>query len=176
MNTNSNDLSMTEKLIQFFVLKTKGHITKTQLVKFLYLADLYATKWHGQQITDLQWIFYNHGPWQEDIEKALYALDLQGMVSQEKSDRVVLVKPGQNSRSIEQLELPKSMQLMLENIRRAWAGTTRAKIDDLLEYVYATAPMKEVLAKEYTPEQKQRLNLLKERELLIEELGNLVYT
>lgn len=43
---------MLEQLILYFVCKTKGHITKTQLVKFLYLADLYSVKWTGQQLTD----------------------------------------------------------------------------------------------------------------------------
>lgn len=33
---------MLDLLIKYFVYQTKGHITKTQLVKFLYLADLYS--------------------------------------------------------------------------------------------------------------------------------------
>jgi len=44
---------MLEQLIKYFVYKTKGYITKTQLVKFIYLADLYAVKWTGKQLTDL---------------------------------------------------------------------------------------------------------------------------
>ena len=33
---------MLETLILYFVYQTKGNITKIQLVKFLYLADLYV--------------------------------------------------------------------------------------------------------------------------------------
>ena len=51
-------LSMLEKLIIYFVYKTKGHIIKTQLVKFLYLADLGAVKWQDKQLTDIDWRYY----------------------------------------------------------------------------------------------------------------------
>ncbi|AFY69652.1 hypothetical protein Pse7367_1360 [Thalassoporum mexicanum PCC 7367] len=174
MSAVTSNLSMTAKLIEFFVLKTKGHITKFQLFKFLYLADLYATRWHGKQITDLHWIFYKYGPWEEDIDKTLRSLESLQKVVQTKSGEAILIRPGKNAMSIEQLELPISMQYMLENIRAAWSGTTQKQQQELRDYVYATAPMKDVLEKEYTPDQKQPLNLLKERELLLAELGNLV--
>lgn len=56
---------MLEQLILYFVCKTKGRITKTQLVKFLYLADLYSVKWTEHQLTELDWYYYNHGPWDQ---------------------------------------------------------------------------------------------------------------
>ncbi|WP_197671685.1 hypothetical protein [Geminocystis sp. NIES-3708] len=56
------NLSMLEKLIVFFVCKIKGNITKTQLLKFLYLADLGAVKWQDKQLTDVDWRYYLNGP------------------------------------------------------------------------------------------------------------------
>jgi hypothetical protein len=46
---------MLETLILYFVYQTNGFLTKIQLVKFLYLADLYSVKWTGKQLTDLDW-------------------------------------------------------------------------------------------------------------------------
>lgn len=64
---------MLEDLIKYFVYETKRHITKTKLVKFLflYLADLYSVKWTGKQLTKLDWYYYKHSPWDEDIDMAL---------------------------------------------------------------------------------------------------------
>ncbi len=54
-------LDMLRKLINFFVNETKGQITKIQLVKFIYLMDLYMVKWTGKQLTNLDWRYYLHG-------------------------------------------------------------------------------------------------------------------
>ena len=39
------------------------------------------------------------------------------------------------------LGISQGLYLMLDNIRREWAGSSTEKIDELLTYVYATAPM-----------------------------------
>jgi len=59
---------------------------------------------------------------------------------------------------------------MLDNIRREWAGAGKDKLDQLLDYVYSTAPMLEV-KDNHKPEDKVRLNLHTERQKLISELG-----
>ena len=129
---------MLEQLIKYFVYETKGHITKTQLVKFLYLADLYSVKWTGKQLTELDWYFYNHGPWHEDIDMALECMNSQE-ICQESEGQVKFIKLGAEAGKTEDLKLPKSLMLMLDNIRREWAGSD--KLDQLLDYVYNTAPM-----------------------------------
>ncbi len=67
---------MLEQLILYFVCKTKGYITKTQLVKFLYLADLYSVKWTKKQLTDLDWCYYLRGPWNQEIDTTLEKLNV----------------------------------------------------------------------------------------------------
>ncbi len=171
MEDKQNSPSMTTKLILFFVLSTKGHITKTQLVKFLYLADLYATKWLGKQITDLKWVYYHHGPWEEEIQTALDRMDGTEINQCSLSSETVLIRLGPAAPSIDDLELPESMRLVLDNIRREWAGSGKDNLNDLLQYVYNTAPMKEVLDRGYIPEQQRTLDLFKEREKLLQELA-----
>ncbi|NES65430.1 MAG: SocA family protein [Okeania sp. SIO2D1] len=157
---------MLEQLIKYFVYETKGHITKTQLVKFLYLADLYSVKWTGKQLTKLDWYFYNHGPWHEDIDMALKRMNGKEICQEE--GQVKFIKPGAEAGKTEDLKLPKSLMLMLDNIRREWAGSD--KLNQLLDYVYNTAPMLAV-KDTHKPEEKVKLNLQKEREKLNEELG-----
>lgn len=160
--------SMLENLILYFVYQTNGHITKTQLVKFLYLADLYSVKWTGKQLTDLDWYFYNHGPWHEDIDAAL--THLSGQIVQKSEGKATLIQIGAKQIDLHSLEISQGLRLILDNIRREWAGSAPGKIDRLLEYVYSTKPMLAV-KDAYQRSDKARLNLALERESLIEELG-----
>lgn len=158
---------MLEKLIKYFVYATKGNITKTQLIKFLYLADLYSVKWTGNQLTELDWYYYSFGPWHEDIDTALNKMNGKE-VAVEREENATLIRLGIQTSNVDDLQLPVSLKLVLDNIRREWAGSE--KLPQLLDYVYNTAPMLEVKHK-YQPEEKVKLNLQAEREKLISELG-----
>ncbi|NJL61782.1 MAG: SocA family protein [Methylacidiphilales bacterium] len=159
---------MLDKLIKYFVYATKGNITKTQLIKFLYLADLYSVKWTGKQLTELDWYYYSFGPWHEDIDAALGKMNGKE-IAVDSNGNATLIRLGSQASNVEDLQLPQSLKLMLDNIRREWAGAGQEKIRQLLDYVYNTAPMLEVKDK-HKPEEKVRLNLQTEREKLISEL------
>lgn len=161
--------AMLENLIEYFVYATKGYITKTQLIKFLYLADLYAVKWTDKQLTDLDWRYYYFGPWNEGIEAALNQMNGK-QIFQESQGETIFLRLGEGAGNVDDLELPLSLKLMLDNIRREWAGAGEDKLKQLLEYVYNTAPMLEV-KDSHKPEEQVKLNLYKEREKLISELG-----
>lgn len=167
---DENKSAMLKKLIKYFVYKTKGQITKTQLFKFIYLTDLYSVKWTGKQLTDLEWCLYLHGPWTKDIENVLEQMNGIELI-QERSETATLIRIGPQSTKemIDGLGLPDGVELLLENIRREWAGTTNENIQDLLEYVYETAPMVEARIN-HLPEEKAPLNLNREREKLLAEL------
>ncbi len=159
---------MLDKLIKYFVYGTKGYITKTQLIKFLYLADLYSVKWTDKQLTELNWYYYRYSPWREDIDATLDKMNGKE-ISIENESSTTFIKLGVKVENIDDLQLPVSLRLMLDNIRREWAGSGQDKTNQLLDYVYSTAPMVEVKDK-YKPEEKVKLNLQLEREKLIKEL------
>jgi len=161
-------------LIRYFVQRTGGYLTKIQLVKFIYLADLYAVKWTGKQITKLEWIFYHHGPWSQDIQAAIDELEgaeIETTVhfSKKYGKDAFLLGVGPSAAPPEHLDI--GLELMLENIRREWAGFDEDKIDQLLKYVYEeTQPMR-VAREGHTPADRARLNLMLEHEAIIKELG-----
>jgi hypothetical protein len=157
---------MLENLILYFVYKTKGFITKTQLVKFLYLADLYSVKWTENQLTELDWYYYNYGPWNEEIDSALQRLE--DKVSQKKDGDFIMIELNSEIPETDDFNFSEGLQLMLDNIRKEWAG---GKVKDLLAHVYATEPMLAVKQNNHVPEDKAPLNLQLERIKLIEELG-----
>lgn len=159
---------MLERIIKYFVYATKGHITKTQLTKFLYLADLYAVKWTGKQLTDLDWRYY-YGPWHERIEATLERMNGKEIV-QEVQGNTIFLHRGPILENLESLDLPLSLELMLDNIRREWSGSGQDKLYQLQEYINSTAPLLEV-KDSYQPTEKVKLNLFKEREKLMRELG-----
>ncbi|WP_414550734.1 type II toxin-antitoxin system antitoxin SocA domain-containing protein [Anabaena sp. CCY 0017] len=158
---------MLDKLIKYFVYATKGYITKTQLIKFLYLADLYSIKWTGKQLTDLDWCYYQFGPWNEGIDAALNQMNGKEII-QESQYNATYIKPVNQAAQAHDLDIPLSIKFVLDNIRREWAGSD--KLNQLLEYVYNTAPMLEA-KNNHRPEEKVKLNLQAEREKLVSELG-----
>jgi hypothetical protein len=91
-------------------------------------------------------------------------------IIQESQGDKVLIKLGADATNVEDLQLPLSLRLILDNIRREWAGLGQEKLQALLKYVYSTAPMLEVIDT-HKPEEKVKLNLLAEQEKLIRELG-----
>lgn len=159
---------LVDQLIKYFVYETKGYITKTQLVKFIYLADLYAVKWTGKQLTDLDWCYYHYGLWNEEIDTALSRME--GVdIFQEQINEATLIRPLSLEKIGKDLDFPMGLRLILNNIKREWAGSKT--IQPLLDYVYSTAPMTEVKKDNPDPEAKVRLDLKKEREKLLCELG-----
>ena len=160
-----NNKTMLDKLIRYFVYATKGHITKIQLIRFLYLADLYAVKWTGKQLTNLDWYYYHNGPWHEDINTALDSMN-GNEISIETEYNTIFIKLGIKAGNIDDLQLPTSLKLLLDNIRREWSGSGIDKIKELLGYIYSTAPMVEVKDK-HKPEERVKLNLQLEREKLV---------
>lgn len=160
---------MLDKLIKYFVYATKGHISKIQLIRFLYLADLYSVKWTGKQLTELDWYYYRNSLWHEDINTALDKMNGKE-INLETEYNTIFVKLGSKAGNIDDLQLPKSLKLVLNNIRREWSGSGGDKIKELLDYIYTTAPMMEIKDK-YKPEEKVKLNLQLAREKLVSELN-----
>ncbi len=166
----TQNLSMAAKLMLFFVIRSKGHITKMQLVKFLYLADLYSVKWHGTPITELKWYYYLRGPWEKEFDVELDQLLSLELINISPAGKAQLMQPGRLICKEAELVLPMSMKLMLDGIRIEWTGGGTARIKEMLDYVYKTAPMRQVLEQGFKAEDCQALDLNEERKELLRAL------
>jgi hypothetical protein len=70
------------ELIQFFVRHVPG-AGRTQIVKFLYLADLEARRYLGKPLTSLDYIWYDFGPFDSEILAELDQLSSRGVIQGE---------------------------------------------------------------------------------------------
>ena len=60
-------------------------------------------------------------------------------IIQEFQGDTVFIKLGADATKVEDLQLPLSLRLVLDNIRREWAGAGQEKLKALLEYVYSSS-------------------------------------
>ncbi len=159
---------MLKNLIQYFVYETKGYITKNQLVKFLYLADLYSVKWSGKQLTQVHWYYYHNSPWSEEIDHILHQMQEKEILL-DSQETLTLIKPNMELDLVKNLNFPRGLKLILDNIRREWAGINQSRFNQLSNYISHTEPIQAV-KDIHQPENKLPLNLQKEREKLLKNL------
>jgi hypothetical protein len=71
------------QMIRFFVERIPG-AGRTQIVKFLYLADVESRRYLGRPISNLDYIWYDHGPFDSEILYQLDELCADGFIATEK--------------------------------------------------------------------------------------------
>jgi len=70
-------------LISFFLLKNPG-AGRTQIIKFLYLTDLEYRQYQGRQVTDLEYIWGDYGPFDSRIYDVLESMKDSGWIREEE--------------------------------------------------------------------------------------------
>src|SRR3990167_3197938 len=81
--TANEKLSREEQLIAYFVTRCSGHLGRTQLVKFLYLADYEARRYLGKPLSGFQYFWHHYGPFDHAIYENLENLKTRGFVDEE---------------------------------------------------------------------------------------------
>ena len=76
-------MSDLEKIMIYLIGKA-GPITKTKLVKLLYLIDVAYKKSHQKILTGLKYVKYFYGPYSRDIDEALKNLYASNLISYEE--------------------------------------------------------------------------------------------
>lgn len=133
--------SKTAQLIKYMVDRLHGDLLKTQILKFLYLVDLEWVRYTGKQLTDLNWIWYLHGPWDRHFEDII--ADMSGneveCITQPRfqGGHFNLFYPGSRPRFDVTLNLAE--QAVVDRILEAFSQKSVREL--LEEYVYQTAPM-----------------------------------
>jgi hypothetical protein len=138
----SEMLRPTAELIHAFVQRVPN-AGRTQIVKLLYLADLEARRCLGHPLTPLNYIWYDHGPFDTDIYVQLDRLCGLGFLHEETYQR----SDGKTCYRYSTTDAPppgeplKAAELALVNYVAARHGKKRLKA--LLDEVYQTPPMEQ---------------------------------
>jgi hypothetical protein len=138
----NNPLTELVVAIVSYVTGHDGYVTKTKLLKLLYLFDVEFYRAHGRTFTGFQWKYFHLGPWTAEFDPLLDDLIKRGSLTERmstksdfdtkflgSSDQIDLRKPFDNYHD----------EAILKSILDAWGPSTTGEI---LDYVYfRTEPM-----------------------------------
>jgi len=71
---NTNNILNLVKAICTRVKEKESVLTKTKLLKYLYLIDIEYYKNHNETFTGFKWIFYHFGPWTSEYDEVYKVL------------------------------------------------------------------------------------------------------
>ena len=117
-------------------------VSKTKLLKLLYLADIEHFRTTGDTLTGFDWIFYLYGPWAADFDKVLEQLQTEGLI--DVRDWTDTSFEGQAIRITAAVDLGKVISDTDEYFRTKRMIETFSALStpELLDYVYfSTEPM-----------------------------------
>lgn len=125
-----------------YVNEHNGYVTKTKLLKLLYLFDVEFFRTNRRTFSGFEWKFFHLGPWTSEYEPIVNSLVAKGILLEQSSSR-----PEYDTkffRSSEQHDLSKQFssfaeEAILRRVLNTWAENSTGEI---LDYVYfRTEPM-----------------------------------
>jgi hypothetical protein len=117
-------------------------LSKTQLVKLLYLTEVEFYRERGERLTDLDWLFYHYGPYALEIDTLLNEKEFEMEKKETKSEREIqlykIAEPTPKYASF----VDAKVSLTVKRIVGEWGNKP---LPELLDYVYfETEPMQTV--------------------------------
>jgi hypothetical protein len=140
----NSDLGKVIAAIATRVAHDDQSLTKTKLLKLLYLFDIEYYRSHRRTFTGFQWEFYHLGPWTREYDCVLASLVDQGLLSESTSNSLDF--DTHFYRATEPVDVSGLFsdygdERILRILLNAWAGRSTPEI---LDYVYFhTEPMLE---------------------------------
>lgn len=125
-----------------YVTEHGGYVTKTKLLKLLYLFDVEFYRAYGRTFTGFQWKYFHLGPWTKGFDPLLDYLLSHDQLTEHVSERSEF--DTRFLRANERVDLRKAVanyseEAVLKSILDTWGESTTGEI---LDYVYfRTEPM-----------------------------------
>ena len=125
-----------------YVTEHGGYMTKTKLLKLLYLFDVEFYRAHGRTCTGFQWKYFHLGPWTREFDPLLENLLTKDELTEHVGERSEF--DTKFLRASEALDLRKAVggygeEAILKSVLDTWGPSTTGEI---LDYVYfRTEPM-----------------------------------
>jgi hypothetical protein len=137
---NSQNLLITA--IVSYVTGHGGYLTKTKLLKLIYLFDVEFFRVHRRTFTEFQWKYFHLGPWTREFDPLLSDLVASGTLleaTSAKSDYDTKFYRPSEEVEIGRLFEKYSDEAILKNVLDTWGECSTGEI---LDYVYfRTEPM-----------------------------------
>ena len=114
-------------------------LSKTQLIKFLYLADLFYAREHRQTLTGWPWRYWHYGPYCEEAAGAIDIAQQKGIIlTQTGPENEIFIEGTKYPVGVYEQHIPIEILHSLKSHIKRLAGDLTA----LLSYVYSeTEPM-----------------------------------
>lgn len=117
-------------------------LSKTQLVKLLYLTEVEFYRESGERLTNLDWLFHHYGPYALEIDTLLKEKEFEMEKKETKSEREVqlykIAEPTPKYASF----VDAKVSLIIKQMVGAWG---KKPLEELLDFVYfETEPMQAV--------------------------------
>ncbi len=139
------DTPNTEKLMAAVVtsvVEQGSYVTKTKLLKLLYIFDVEFYRVHRQTFTGFSWKFYHLGPWAAEFDPTLDEMVARSALIQQRSSssefETLFFKPAERVLPDAPFGSVKD-EYILRGVLKKWGARSTGEI---LDYVYfQTAPM-----------------------------------
>lgn len=121
---------------------TRRYISKTKLIKILYIIDLFHYRKENNQLTEIEWVYYKFGPYAFDYDDRLRASKVETLEEdKEENHDAVLIKPLDDQAIYEQLQEKISFDAKTL-VRNVLSDFSKYELSEILEYIYfETEPM-----------------------------------
>lgn len=117
-------------------------LTKTQVVKLLYLTEVEFYREQGERLTNLDWLFYHYGPYALEIDTLLNEKEFEMEKKETKSEREVQLYKIAEPVAKYTAHVDAKVSLLVKRIVGEWGNKP---LEELLDYVYfETEPMQSV--------------------------------
>jgi uncharacterized protein YwgA len=128
------------------ILQIKPNLSTTRLAKLCYLFDLAWVQLHGKQKTEIGYEWWQYGPYSQDFESAVWELEESQKIQKLPYKTTIDKHDCMLHSAVDTKHHPigKEEEQVLQYILQRYSGWELSK---LLQFVYATAPMKEAQKK-----------------------------
>jgi hypothetical protein len=119
-------------------------VSKTKLLKLLYLFDIEWYRTHQDTFTGFNWKFYLLGPWTDEYDPMLDKYDGNGLEREKTKDAygTEFIKTDETVR-LRELFDTREEEIVLEDMIRTWA---KVPTEQILDHIYfRTEPMDEAI-------------------------------
>lgn len=123
----------------------KKSLSRTEIMKYLYLYEYIYRKHIGKQSTELEFVRWDHGPFEQSVYTSLEFMEYQGLINSSTyfnfyGHKAYKYSARTSNDSLSNTEKEVADYVLYEFSRKTFQG--------MLELVYSTAPMLNILERE----------------------------